>query len=47
MGKPNSRKTRLEWILEKKGIDFVMSMYAMTDKEVKDFFERVYPLYKV
>lgn len=46
MGKPQSRKERLEWLREKKGIDYVMSMYAMTDKEVKDFFERVYPLYK-
>lgn len=44
--KPNNRKTRLEWIEEKKGIDYVMSMYALTDREVKEWFDRVYPLYK-
>jgi hypothetical protein len=44
--KPNTRKTRMQWLCEKKGIDYVMSMYSLTDREVKDWFESVYPLYK-
>ncbi|GLI09659.1 hypothetical protein YDYSG_56910 [Paenibacillus tyrfis] len=44
--KPNTRKERLEWIKYRKGIDYVMSMYALTDREVKEWFERVYSLYK-
>lgn len=44
--KPKTRKERLEWLRLKKGMDYVMSMYALTDREVKEWFERVYPLYK-
>lgn len=44
--KPNNRKSRLDWLREKKGIDYVMSMYALTDREVKEWFERVYQIYK-
>lgn len=44
--KPSNRKERLEWIQQKKGIDYVMGMYLLTDREVKKWFEKVYPYYK-
>ncbi|MBP1308866.1 hypothetical protein JOD82_001886 [Paenibacillus sp. 1182] len=35
---PNTRKSRLEWLSDKRGIDYVMSMYTLTDREVKKTF---------
>lgn len=46
MKKPSNRKERMEFILLKLGADTVQSMYAMTDKEVKFFFDSIYPRIK-
>lgn len=46
MRKPRTRKERLEWLAYRKGIDYVTAMYAMTDHEVKVFFDQVYVRYK-
>lgn len=43
---PNNRKTRLDWLGEQMGADYVMAMYNMTDREVKDVFDKAYSLRK-
>lgn len=44
--KPLNRKSRLQWLESKKGLDYIKEMYMFTDREVKEWFDRVYPLYK-
>lgn len=46
MIKPKNRKERVEFIAKKKGLDFAFLMYSMTDGEVKNFFEKIYPVIK-
>ncbi|MCY9738139.1 hypothetical protein M5X17_31090 [Paenibacillus alvei] len=43
---PSTRKERLKWLEKKKGMDYVMTMYTLTDREVKQWFNSVYPIYK-
>lgn len=43
MKKPTNRKERINMITQKFGLDFASGMYMSTDKEVREFFESLYP----
>ena len=45
--KPQNRKERVAFLINKLGKDVILKTVAfMNDKEMKDFFETMYPLYK-
>lgn len=46
MKKPNTRKDRINFICQKKGKRILNIFVFMTDKEVKQYFDAVYPLIK-
>lgn len=46
MRKPKSRKERVAFLLQKKGKGFKELLACMTDREVKQFFDSIYPQIK-
>lgn len=46
MKKPKSRKERIDFIIQKKGCHMLELFARMTDREVKQFFDFIYPSIK-
>lgn len=46
MRKPNTRRERINFICQKKGKRIFDIFTLMTDKEVKQYFDAIYPLIK-